>query len=74
MTSLHPVERIRAIRTHASDHSMQHCGVVLNLPAHVQAGKRLKCPRCATRFVVSEADASSDVDRSRTDGCRAHVI
>jgi phage FluMu protein Com len=35
------------------------CGVVLNLPAHVAAGKRLKCPRCATRFVVSEEDASS---------------
>lgn len=37
----------------------QRCGVVLNLPDHVAAGKRLKCPRCATRFVVSEADASS---------------
>jgi phage FluMu protein Com len=35
------------------------CGVVLNLPEHVSAGRRLKCPRCATRFVVSEADASS---------------
>jgi phage FluMu protein Com len=35
------------------------CGVVLNLPAHVAPGKRLKCPRCATRFVVSETDASS---------------
>ena len=37
----------------------QRCGVVLNLPAHIAAGKRLKCPRCATRFVVSEEDASS---------------
>jgi phage FluMu protein Com len=37
----------------------QRCGVVLNLPDHVAAGKRLKCPKCATRFVVSEADASS---------------
>ena len=37
----------------------KNCGVVLNLPPHVKAGKRLKCPRCATRFVVSETDASS---------------
>ena len=35
------------------------CGVILNLPPHIAAGKRLKCPKCATRFVVSEADASS---------------
>jgi hypothetical protein len=35
------------------------CGVVLNLPPHVKPGKRLKCPRCATRFVVSQEDASS---------------
>jgi phage FluMu protein Com len=35
------------------------CGVVLNLPAHVSAGRRLKCPRCTTRFVVTEEDASS---------------
>jgi hypothetical protein len=31
----------------------------LNLPAHIAVGKRLKCPKCATRFVVSEDDASS---------------
>jgi phage FluMu protein Com len=37
----------------------QQCGVILNLPAQVAAGKRLKCPKCATRFVVSETDASS---------------
>ena len=37
----------------------QKCGVVLNLPPHVSVGKRLKCPRCTTRFVVTEADASS---------------
>ncbi len=37
----------------------QKCGVVLNLPPHVNVGKRLKCPRCTTRFVVTEADASS---------------
>ncbi len=37
----------------------KQCGVVLNLPPQVAAGKRLKCPKCATRFVVSEADASS---------------
>jgi predicted RNA-binding Zn-ribbon protein involved in translation (DUF1610 family) len=35
------------------------CGVVLNLPARVAAGKRFKCPKCATRFVVSQDDASS---------------
>jgi phage FluMu protein Com len=35
------------------------CGVVLNLPPQVGAGKRLKCPRCATKFVVSDKDASS---------------
>jgi hypothetical protein len=35
------------------------CGVVLNLPPHIAAGKRLKCPKCATRFVVSQDDASS---------------
>jgi hypothetical protein len=33
--------------------------VILNLPDHVAAGKRLKCPKCATRFVVSPDDASS---------------
>jgi hypothetical protein len=37
----------------------QRCGVILNLPPHVPVGKRLKCPKCATRFVVSETDASS---------------
>jgi phage FluMu protein Com len=37
----------------------QQCGAVLNLPAHIEAGKRLKCPKCAKRFVVSEHDASS---------------
>jgi phage FluMu protein Com len=35
------------------------CGVILNLPAQIAAGKRLKCPKCATRFVVSPDDASS---------------
>jgi phage FluMu protein Com len=35
------------------------CGIVLNLPEHARAGKRLKCPRCASRFVVTEAEASS---------------
>jgi len=37
----------------------QQCGAVLNLPAHIEAGKKLKCPKCATRFVVSQRDASS---------------
>ena len=36
----------------------EKCGVVLNLPA-TRAGKRLKCPRCANRFTVSESEASS---------------
>jgi len=35
------------------------CRVRLNLPDQVLAGKRLKCPRCGHKFVVSEADASS---------------
>jgi hypothetical protein len=35
------------------------CGVILNLPKQIAVGKRLKCPKCATRFVVSEDDASS---------------
>jgi hypothetical protein len=37
----------------------QKCGLILNLPASIKAGKRLKCPKCAHRFEVSEADASS---------------
>jgi hypothetical protein len=35
------------------------CGVILNLPPHVQAGKRMKCPRCGFRFVISQSEASS---------------
>ncbi len=35
------------------------CGVVLNIPKQVMAGKRLRCPKCAFRFRVTEADASS---------------
>jgi phage FluMu protein Com len=35
------------------------CGVILNLPDRTKAGKRLKCPRCAFKFVVTEAEASS---------------
>jgi hypothetical protein len=31
----------------------------LNLPSAADAGKRLKCPRCGLRFVVSDDDASS---------------
>jgi phage FluMu protein Com len=36
-----------------------HCGIVLNLPAGAKAGKRLRCPRCKTRFAISESQASS---------------
>jgi hypothetical protein len=36
-----------------------HCGIILNLPPGIKPGKRLKCPRCATRFVITESDASS---------------
>ena len=52
-------ERIRAIITHAPYHSMQSMWRHLELADQVAAGKRLKCPKCATRFVVSEEDASS---------------
>ena len=38
----------------------QKCGIVLNLPDSVRAGKRMKCPKCAHRFAVSEKDASSE--------------
>lgn len=37
----------------------QNCGVVLNLPDRVTAGKRMKCPKCGHRFEVTEKDASS---------------
>jgi hypothetical protein len=37
----------------------QQCGLVLNLPDRIKAGKRMKCPKCAHRFEVSQADASS---------------
>jgi hypothetical protein len=32
----------------------------LNLPASVNAGKRVKCPKCGHRFAISESDASSE--------------
>jgi hypothetical protein len=35
------------------------CLALLNLPAAAIAGKRLKCPRCGTRFVLTDEDASS---------------
>ena len=35
------------------------CGVILNLPPGIKPGKRLKCPRCSTKFTISESDASS---------------
>jgi hypothetical protein len=37
----------------------EHCGIILNLPPRIKPGKRLKCPRCGTRFVITESDASS---------------
>jgi len=37
----------------------EQCKAVLNLPDHVPAGKRLKCPKCAHRFTVTQKDASS---------------
>ena len=37
----------------------EQCGAILNLPDHVEPGKRLKCPKCAKRFVVTQKDASS---------------
>ncbi|MFI5457288.1 MAG: hypothetical protein ACHRXM_17720 [Isosphaerales bacterium] len=37
----------------------KHCGIVLNLPPGAKGGKRLKCPRCSTRFVISDAEAAS---------------
>jgi hypothetical protein len=38
----------------------QSCGVILNMPSNVPAGKRLRCPKCGLRFVVTVADASSE--------------
>ena len=35
------------------------CWIILNLPGGLKPGKRLKCPRCGTRFVITESDASS---------------
>jgi phage FluMu protein Com len=37
----------------------QHCGVVLNLPPTVRAGKKLKCPKCQAKFAVTESEANS---------------
>ena len=36
------------------------CGIILNIPDNVSAGKRLRCPKCGLRFVVTVADASSE--------------
>lgn len=38
----------------------QSCRAILNLPDSVAAGKRLRCPKCGLRFVVTVADASSE--------------
>jgi hypothetical protein len=37
----------------------QKCGLILNLPDRIAAGKRMKCPKCAHRFEITERDASS---------------
>jgi hypothetical protein len=37
----------------------QKCGIVLNIPSKITAGKRMKCPKCAHRFEVTERDANS---------------
>lgn len=37
----------------------QKCGVILNLPDRITAGKRVKCPKCGERFTLTEKDASS---------------
>jgi hypothetical protein len=37
----------------------QNCGLILNLPDRVTAGKKMKCPKCASRFEVTERDANS---------------
>jgi hypothetical protein len=34
--------------------------VILNIPAGAKAGKRLKCPRCGSKFAITEAEASSE--------------
>src|SRR5262245_18152631 len=36
------------------------CGTLLNLPDWITPGKRMKCPNCTHRFVVTEEDASSE--------------
>lgn len=36
-----------------------NCGIALNLPSAAAPGKRLKCPKCGHRFVISEVDARS---------------
>src|SRR5262245_33039765 len=38
----------------------KQCGVILNIPDRATAGKRLRCPKCGMRFVVTVADASSE--------------
>jgi hypothetical protein len=35
------------------------CGSILNLPPGIKPGKRFKCPRCGSKFSVTEKDASS---------------
>src|SRR5208283_355001 len=49
----------RAIGTMSRTILCQKCGIVLNLPASITAGKKLKCPKCGNRFAVSEADLNS---------------
>lgn len=37
----------------------QKCGLILNLPAQATAGKRMRCPKCAHRFELTDRDANS---------------
>ena len=35
------------------------CGSILNLPPGIKPGKKFKCPRCGSKFSITEKDASS---------------
>lgn len=38
----------------------KQCHAVLNLPVSIAAGKKLRCPRCGVKFMVSQKEASSE--------------
>ena len=52
-------KRIGSISTHAPDRPVREMRSRPQLAGGQRAGKRLKCPRCANRFTVSESEASS---------------